>query len=94
MEPGDGGISWNKHFSLDLIIKPEKGDPGTLKVLVDADMPAHKHGMNTKPEMVNQGDMRHHVDGMLFHMKGDWVITVEVTSKGRTEKAEFPVHIK
>jgi len=57
-------------------------------------MPAHGHGMNTQPEVVagKEGDYR--VDGMLFHMAGEWVITVEVGSQGKMERASFPVQIE
>jgi len=94
VEPSKGEIRWNEHFSLNLAIKPEKPGRGPLKVLVDADMPAHKHGMNTQAELVEIGESQYRVDGMLFHMKGDWVITVEVTGGGGIERATFPVLIK
>ena len=94
LEPGKGDILWNEHFSLNLSIKPRKADGGPLTVIVDADMPAHRHGMNTKPELAPTGEHEFQVDGMLFHMKGAWVITVDVTGGGVTERATFPVFIK
>lgn len=94
LAPSQGDILWNKHFTLDLSIAPKNPDAGPLTVLVDADMPAHRHGMNTRPEVVEIGKLRYQVEGMLFHMKGDWVITVEVREGDITEQATFPVFIK
>lgn len=94
LKPGGGGILWNKHFSLEMTLKSEKPLSEDFEVRVDADMPAHRHGMNTKAEVFDRGRFEYVVEGMLFHMKGDWVITVELTDGGVTEKAEFPVLIK
>ena len=94
LQPSGGGILWNKHFSLEMNLKSERPLSEDFEVRVDADMPAHRHGMNTKAEVFDQGKFAYVVEGMLFHMKGDWVITVELTEGGVTEKAEFPVLIK
>ena len=94
LNPTGGEIAENKHFSLDLHVKSTVTTAGVLEVKVDADMPAHGHGMNTQPEVVagKEGDYR--VDGMLFHMAGEWVITVEVGRQGKMERASFPVQIE
>jgi hypothetical protein len=94
LKPSGGEIEWNKHFGVEFFITPENPAVGPLKVVVDADMPAHRHGMNTKPELFDQGDLSYRVEGMLFHMKGDWVISVEVSGDGSTERAEFPVLVE
>ena len=39
---------------------------------VDADMPAHRHGMNYRPTVRALGDGRFVADGLLFHMPGRW----------------------
>ena len=91
----DGGeIERNKHFSLDVTVAAKSGELGDVKVVVDADMPAHRHGMNTKPETSAKGTGQYRVDGMVFHMSGDWVITVDVTRGSDTERASFPVSIE
>ena len=94
IQPGGGSITRSQHFSLEVILEPsaEAGSPNS--VLVDADMPSHGHGMNTKPEMTHEGGNRYRASGMLFHMAGEWSITVEI-SVGRTqERAYFPVSIE
>ena len=37
---------------------------------------------------------RYRADGMLFHMSGDWVITVEMARGTESERAAFPVHVE
>jgi hypothetical protein len=47
---------------------------GTLPTLarVDADMPAHLHGMNYRPTLAVKGDGLYAAEGLLFHMPGRW----------------------
>jgi hypothetical protein len=92
--PGGGEITWNKHFSLELDIKSQQPLSDEFELVVDADMPAHRHGMNTKAEVFDQGTSHLLVEGMLFHMKGDWVITVELSDRGVTETVTYPVLIE
>lgn len=59
-------------------------------VAVDGEMPAHAHGMPTRPQMTGDlggGDYR--VDGMKFQMPGHWAVTVTVTSTLGTDSATF-----
>ena len=49
---------------------------------VDATMPAHKHGMNYQPQLNQKGDGHYKATGFLFHMPGQWKITVSVYSDG------------
>jgi hypothetical protein len=41
-------------------------------------MPAHKHGMNYRPTIKPLGDGRFRIDGMMFHMAGQWQLAFEV----------------
>ena len=50
--------------------------------------------MNTLPELVEKEAFHYQVDGMLFNMSGKWVIMVDVTAEGKTERASLPVHIE
>ncbi len=93
VEPATGVIERGKHFSLNLILQPEE-DSSPPQVSVDADMPAHRHGMHTKPELTQTGDLSYRVDGMLFHMAGDWVITIDITRDTETDQVAFPISVK
>jgi hypothetical protein len=74
-------IEVGRHFALDVRLCAD----GTPPVLagVDADMPAHRHGMNYRPSVTARGDGRYRADGLLFHMPGRWRVTFEVERDGR-----------
>lgn len=91
--PVEGDVMANKHFSLDVVVKSAGDQPQPGGVRIDADMPAHRHGMNTQPEVTDRGNGRYRVDGMLFHMTGEWVITVKVARGDGVEEAAFGVRI-
>ena len=87
----------NEHFRLRLRVY--RGDqPATdVAVIADADMPAHKHGMNTKPVTHDRGDGVFETEGMLFHMSGAWELYVNVVDEannGRTERARFSFDVE
>jgi len=61
----------------------------TAKVEVDARMPQHEHGMETRPRLrpgacddagqaCRHEDGRYVFDGFKFHMPGDWTVVVQV----------------
>jgi hypothetical protein len=50
-----------------------------------AEMPAHKHGMNTRIIIEQLDDGRFGLKGLLFHMRGEWLITFDV-AKGRVHE--------
>jgi len=57
-------------------------------LFVDATMPAHGHGMDTTPEVTKTGGL-FQIDGMLFHMAGDWELVFAVSDGETVEKALF-----
>lgn len=91
MTPTEGKIEGNKHFSLNVSVTPTASKQSEFSVIVDANMPFHGHGMNTQPELVADGENKYRVDGMLFHMDGEWEITVDVQRDEAKERATFQV---
>lgn len=94
IQPDGGGIVTNRHFSLEVLVEPAAGNAAPVGVIVDADMPDHGHGMNTKPETAHEGGPRYRTKGMLFHMMGEWSIVVEVSTASGKERAFFPVLVE
>ncbi|MGL5362976.1 MAG: hypothetical protein ACRDBH_08855, partial [Bosea sp. (in: a-proteobacteria)] len=47
---------------------------GVERLVIDARMPAHRHGMNYKPEITSKGPGVYEASGFLFHMPGKWEI--------------------
>lgn len=89
-------IPFNKIFSLSVTIKGKDGKAAALveAPAVEAEMPEHQHGMNTKPVVESDDSGGYRVTGMLFHMPGWWTIKVAVpTSEGKTENVVFNVMV-
>ena len=78
-----------RHFSLRGVVC------GPARLLsVDADMPAHRHGMNYQPTLQRQDDGRFTAQGLLFHMPGRWRVRLEVEVQGRRLWLEQTVDVK
>ena len=71
-------IAVGEHFALDLSICGKDGRPPPREVVVDAWMPAHKHGMNYKAEVKSYGGGRFYAQGLMFHMPGLWQFRIDV----------------
>jgi hypothetical protein len=74
-------IPFNESFKLLVTIAraasptvPERA----ARLELDATMPAHGHGMNRTPAVTAKGDGTFLVDGMLFHMSGEWNLIFHV----------------
>lgn len=64
------------------------------RIAIDATMPAHRHGMNYKPELVDFGNGRHEARGLLFHMPGKWQIALSVYAGGPPTHLTLDLDIK
>lgn len=71
-------IAVGEYFTVNLLLCHESGAPfaGTLRV--DADMPAHGHGMNYRPAIVQVAAGRFRAEGLMFHMPGEWRLEVSL----------------
>lgn len=83
----------NELFGLRVEVTPRADAPAVDAVSVDADMPEHGHGMNTRPQ-VTAGEGTWRVEGMLFHMPGTWELYVDVESGGIVERAVIPIELR
>jgi hypothetical protein len=78
--PSTMPVPVGKHFSVifEVCAKPGVALPTSVKV--DADMPAHRHGMNYKPKVTQTADA-FLAEGLMFHMSGKWRVTFEFGQK-------------
>lgn len=76
--PKSGRIPMARHFTLEVQLCDKDGVSVAQLTKADASMPAHKHGMNYRPTIKPLGDGRFRVDGMMFHMAGQWQLAFEV----------------
>jgi hypothetical protein len=67
---------------------------GGATVAVDADMPAHRHGMNyrTRVEALQGGVYRAH--GLMFHMPGTWRVIFDLPLEGRTLRVTREIEVQ
>lgn len=63
-------------------------------VRIDATMPAHRHGMNFKPQIatLRPGVLR--AEGMMFHMPGTWQLSFEQRSPAGVTRLTADVEIE
>ena len=63
------------------------GKPVTgASLTVTGGMPAHDHGMPTRPRVTAElGNGEYRLEGMRFHMGGDWEVSIEIKANGKTD---------
>lgn len=96
-EPVGGIIPDADPFAIAVAVRRIDGQPLSTDavVRVDAEMPHHGHGMNLVPVVKRQvGASRFLAEGMLFHMTGRWVLSVDVEEAGVSERAQWFVDIE
>ena len=71
-------IPVGRHFRLRVLACSASGVLLQGPLAVDAEMPAHRHGMNYRASVTRMADGSFAVEGMLFHMPGHWQITFEL----------------
>ena len=84
-------IPLNKIHTWTLTVQTADGNPVTDAVItVKGDMPAHMHGLPTKP-IITEGNQQgvYKANGMKFNMPGWWVITFHIMSGGKSDMATF-----
>ena len=89
-------IPLNELFELTIEVLPAKKvkDPNPFWLSINATMPAHKHGMNTRPRVEDLGNGRFVIRGMLLHMAGDWEISLDVAKGGIREQAKISLNVE
>jgi len=60
---------------------------------LDASMPAHGHGMNYRASSRRTGAGAYSVEGMLFHMPGQWRISVEYAYADNRRQLDIEIEL-
>jgi hypothetical protein len=83
----------NKLHAWTLHLEDPQGNPVVgANLQVSGGMPAHDHGLPTYPRITAElGDGDYRLDGMRFHMSGDWEITITITTDDGTDSVVVPV---
>jgi len=77
-------ITINQLHSWVLQIEDANGEAVTgAKIVADGGMPTHDHGLPTRPRVTAElGDGAYRLDGLRFHMRGDWEVTLTIDANG------------
>jgi len=63
-------------------------------IQVDGGMPAHDHGLATRPQVTTAlGDGRYLLEGVRFHMAGEWLLHLQVEHQGRHYQIDVALHL-
>ena len=83
-----------RHFALDLVLCPAADALLPATVRVDADMPAHRHGMNYRAAVKPLGAGRFSAEGLMFHMPGRWRFIFDIDRAGQTTRVTHEVEVE
>jgi hypothetical protein len=88
-------IEINKMHDWVLHVETAKGTPVVdAAITLTGGMPAHNHGMPTQPQVTkNMGHGDYRVEGMRFHMAGDWVITLTIDAAAGKDTCTIPLKL-
>lgn len=85
----------NKIHNWVLHVETPDGKPVVdAKIMIGGGMPAHNHGLPTQPSVTkNLGHGDYLVEGMRFHMLGDWEITVAIDASPGHDTCTIPLKL-
>jgi hypothetical protein len=83
-----------KHFQIHFVVCSGNAVRSDARVLVDADMPAHRHGMNYRAAVSPLSGGVQRADGLMFHMPGTWRVIFDVALEGRTLRLTREVEVQ
>ncbi len=85
-------IEINRIHSWTLVVTRDGKPVEGAEILVSGGMPEHDHGMPTRPRITaDLGGGRYRLDGMRFHMNGDWEIVLEIDASGSRDTVVITV---
>ena len=73
-------IPLNVMHSWIITLRTPAGAPmADASIRVEGGMPAHDHGLATRPQVTSYlGEGRYLLEGVRFHMAGEWLLQVEI----------------
>jgi hypothetical protein len=96
-EPIGGLLPDAEPFSIAIEVKRKDGRAlaHDVRVLADAEMPHHGHGMSLVPTIRNGPRVGAFVaDGLLLHMSGRWTFAIDVEEDGILERAQWVLDVE
>ncbi len=66
----------------------------TPELRFDGGMPQHGHGFVTSPRVTRRlGPKEHLIEGVKFHMAGDWVLQLDIRADEGTDTIRIPIRV-
>lgn len=99
-EPEGGALPDAEPFNMRFALRRADGAPiaASATFAVDAEMPHHGHGMNLVPTVTRagsaNGDELLVAAGMLLHMPGRWVLSLDVGEGGIVERTQWFIDVQ
>lgn len=81
-------------FVVEFAICDRAGAVTAETLRIDAQMPAHRHGMNFQPKIASAGANLFRAEGMMFHMPGTWQLVFERRAPASTARLTTDVVIE
>jgi hypothetical protein len=73
-----GVLRVGQFFAAEVIACRVPGAGAVREIVLDAQMPAHGHGMNYRPTATPTGPGRFRATGLMLHMAGTWRLTFDL----------------
>ncbi len=81
-------------FEAEVIACRAPGPDSVREVVLDAQMPAHGHGMNYRPTGTEIAPGRFRITGLMLHMPGRWRLTFDLMQGDRRTRLSRDVDLK
>ena len=98
-EPEGAAMPDAEPFNMRLSVRRADGRAigPSARIAVDAEMPHHGHGMNLVPTVTRVGSWNGGellvASGMLLHMPGRWVLSLDIEEDGVLERTQWFVDV-
>lgn len=78
-----------------LLVQSPDGEPvASAEIAIRGGMPAHDHGLPTLPEATRYlGDGRYLIEGMRFHMAGNWEVVLSIDTGAQRDEIVIPLDL-
>jgi hypothetical protein len=91
-EPKD--IKVGRFFQAEVVACRMPGQRAISGIVIDAQMPAHGHGMNYRPKAVQVGPDHFRFTGLMLHMAGSWRLTFDVIQGETRTRLSHELNLK
>lgn len=86
-------VAVGDHFAVEAVVCPKDATPSPTAVQVDAYMPEHRHGMNSRARTVETAPGRYRAEGLMLHMPGRWELRFDVDRAGARERLSHDIEL-